>query len=104
MLPIPPPVLFKTCHRARRDRRIFAQQAPERQVKIALRQAMQIELGQKLFDFPGSPGKQRQYPTLETLGQASHPGPAHADGSASQREPAPLAVAIAVDLPTWSFI
>ena len=92
------PAFFRPCHRARRQRRLLAQQPAQRQLEVAARQAMQIQLRQQIPHLLGAPREQRQQSALEPFVQVSQPRPAHRYGPAPHRQPARLPVAVAIAL------
>src|SRR6266571_1513452 len=90
------PLLLQSSDRGRRQRRRFAQKTPQGQVEVSLRQAVQIELRQKLGHFLRLALEQRQDAALEASLQAPHSRAAHGDRSVAQRQVARLAMTVAV--------
>ncbi len=72
----------------------ITQQSPQRQLEVALRQAVQVELGQHLGHRLRAAHEQRQDPALKALFQSPNPRPSHLDRTRHQRQPARLAVSV----------
>jgi hypothetical protein len=80
----------------RAARRALAEQSPHRQLEVARREAVQIQLWQKLPDLVRPSPKQRQHSAEEGLLGVAHPRPAQSDRSDAGRKAALFAVTISV--------
>lgn len=74
----------------------FPEQTPQRQIEIAGRQPVQIQLWQQFPDLLALPLEPRHDAALEPFAEATHPGTPHGNGAVAERELARFAVAVAV--------
>src|SRR5262249_22964593 len=88
---LPPFLVFRLPNRletidgARRQRRRFSQQATQRQIEIAGREPVQIQLRQQLSDLLALPLEQRQDAALKPLAESTQPGAPHRYGAVAER-------------------
>ena len=71
--------------------RALAQQPPQGQVEVPLRQPVQVQLGQQPAHGLRAPLEQWQQPTLEPRRQPAHPGPADRERARHRTQPPGLA-------------
>jgi len=82
--------------RRRAQRCAVAEQPAQRQFEVALRQPVQVPLGQQIRHLLGAPREQRQHPTLKVRLQPAHPRPLEHDRPRLHGQPARLPVPVAI--------
>ena len=92
------PFLFQSGDRARRQRRVFAQKPAQRQIEVALCQAVKVQLRQQLSHFGCLTQKQGKNTALEATLQTTHSRSPDRDRPAAQSEMPRFAVAVPVSL------